>query len=85
MVYHWIQQHGLNAEQLTENQKFNNDEVKSFALSVARAIDKQCSTHGVSPLEGNAAWNSNAITLLALYQLGDESWDMGMPLWGPAR
>ena len=85
VIYQWIQQHGVDAEQLTDDNKFSSNEIKLFALSVARAIDTQCSTHGVSSLEGNAAWNSTAITLLALYQLGDESWDMGMPLWGPAR
>ena len=85
VIYQWIQQHGVDAEQLTDDHKFSSNEIKLFALSVARAIDTQCSTHGVSSLEGNAAWNSTAITLLALYKLGDDSWDMGMNLWGPGK
>ena len=46
VVYHWIQLHDLNAEQITETQTF---EMKAFALSVARALDTQCSSNETQP------------------------------------
>ena len=46
VVYHWIQLHDLNAEQITETQTF---EMKTFALSVARALDTQCSSNETQP------------------------------------
>ena len=83
VIVHWIHLHKMNAEQLTEKQKFDNEEMKSFALDVARALDKQCSEHGVSSVNGDDKWNAHAVQLMALFSLGDATWDMGMPLWGP--
>ena len=84
-IYRWVQCQKPTAEELTRRHRFDDVRLKGLALSMARALDSQCKTSGVESMDGNAAWSSHSVSLLALFWLGNPTWNMGVNLWGPGK
>ena len=84
IMFHWMRQQTMNAEEMTNQQNFESKEMKEVALELSRILDRQF-TRCVEAMRSSEKWTTATLDLLALYHISDPGWQMGAPLWGPGQ